>query len=181
MAYFVWDFVSPFLSGRGGGSSITSTGSHSRILALQCSLIFTAKKICPIHDSQWNNGSTELVPESLEDDKVVESNVIPQSCPLTIVKPISETSPNKSADTPQKSTPKTTAGQDGNESWSSRTSGRSKKQKQFYGSPIRHAVKEVSDASVSGFFRWDKGSSVGRGAFIISVSRKENESVQKGH
>ena len=32
-------------------------GSVSKILALQCSRKFTARKNCPIHDSHVNNGS----------------------------------------------------------------------------------------------------------------------------
>ena len=110
---------------------------------------------------------------------MVESSVTPQSCPLTVVKSTPETSPNKSADTPLKFTPDTTAEQDGNESSSSRTSGRSKKQTQFYGSPIRHAVKIGIRSVKARIFRWVNGLSVGSRVVIVSVSEKENESVQK--
>ena len=82
---------------------------------------------------------------------MTESNVTPQSCPLTIVKQTPESSPTKSLISPQKISTEATADQDGNESSSSRTSGRSKRQKHFYGSPIPHAVKEVSEASTPGF------------------------------
>ena len=57
LASSVWVSVSPFLSGRGGGSSNTSAGSLSKILALQCSLKITARKNFPIHDSHVNKGS----------------------------------------------------------------------------------------------------------------------------
>ena len=95
--------------------------------------------------------ATGLQPVSSEDDPVAESHVTPQSCPLSIVKQTPENSPLKTTTSPQKTTAKATEDQDGNESSSSRTSGRSEKQTQFYGSPIRHAVKEVSEASTPGF------------------------------
>ena len=40
----IWASESPFLSGRGGRSSDTSTGSLSKMLALECSINFTTKK-----------------------------------------------------------------------------------------------------------------------------------------
>ena len=57
LASSVWFSDSPFLSDRGGGSSKTSAGSRNKILALQCSLKFTARKNCPIHDSHVNKAS----------------------------------------------------------------------------------------------------------------------------
>ena len=92
-----------------------------------------------------------LQPVSSEDDHVTESNVTPQSCPLSNIKQTPENSPTKTPTSPQKIPTKATEDQDGNESFSSRTSGRSKRQTQFYDSPIRHAVKEVSVASTPGF------------------------------
>ena len=92
-----------------------------------------------------------LQPISSEDDQVTESNVTPQSCPLTVVKKTPEISPTKTSTSRLKITPDATADQDGNESSSSRTSVRSKRQTLFYGSPIRHAFKGVSEASTPGF------------------------------
>ena len=94
--------------------------------------------------------STGLQPVSTEDDHVTESNVTPQSCSLSI-KQTPESSPTKTPTSPQKIPTKATEDQDGNESSSSRTSGRSKRQTQLYGSPIRHAVKEIPEASTPGF------------------------------
>ena len=120
-----------------------------------------------------------LLPVSSEDDQVTETNVTPQSCPLTVVKQTPDSSPNKSADTPQKITPEYTADQDGNESSSSRTSGRSKRQTEFYGSAIHHAVKEVTEASTPGCYG---GLTIPVSAAELSPSpspKKKNESVQK--
>ena len=91
--------------------------------------------------------ATGLQPVSSEDYHVTESKVTPQSCSLSTIKQTPENSPTKTPTSPQKIPTKATEDQDGNESSSSRTSGRSKRQTQFYGSPIRHAVKEVSEAS----------------------------------
>ena len=53
----VFWFSFSFRTGGGGGSSKTLAGSLRRILALQCSLKFTARKNWPIHDSHVNWGS----------------------------------------------------------------------------------------------------------------------------
>ena len=93
--------------------------------------------------------ATGLQSVSFEDNHVTESNVTPQSCPLSI-RETPESSPTKTPTSPQKIPTKATEDQDGNES-SSRTSGPSKRQTQIYGSSIRLAVKEVSEASTPGF------------------------------
>ena len=87
--------------------------------------------------------ATGLQPVSSEDDHVTESKVTPQSCPL-LIKQTPESSPTKTSTSPQKIPTKATEDQDGNESSSLRTSGRSKRRTQFHGSLIRHAVKEVT-------------------------------------
>ena len=96
--------------------------------------------------------ATGLQPVSSEDDHATELNVTPQSCSLSILKQTPESSPNKTPTSPQKILAKATEDQDGNESSSSGILllG-NKRQTQFYGSPIRHAVKEVSEASTPGF------------------------------
>ena len=96
--------------------------------------------------------ATGLQPVSSEDDHATELDVTPQSCPLSILKQTPESSPNKTPTSPQKIPAKATEDQDGNESSSSGILllG-NKRQTQFYGSPIRHAVKEVSEASTPGF------------------------------
>ena len=123
--------------------------------------------------------ATGLQPVSFEDDHVTESNVTPQSCPLSIIKQTPENSPTKTPTSPQKIPTKGTEDQDGNESSSSRLSGRSKRQTQFYGSPIRHAVKKVSQASTPGF---SSGLTVPVSPAEQSSSqspRRKNESIQK--
>ena len=92
-----------------------------------------------------------LVPVSSENDFVLDSNITPQSCPLTIAQSTPDSIPNKSVNSTQKSTPDTAADEDDNESSSSQNSEHSKKQTQYYGSPIRHAVKEVSETSSPAF------------------------------
>ena len=57
LASSVWASASLFLSRQGGGSPKISTGLLKTLLALQCSLRFTAKKNCPIQLSHENKSS----------------------------------------------------------------------------------------------------------------------------
>ena len=122
--------------------------------------------------------ATGLQPVSSEDDHVTESNVTPRSCPLSIIKQTPELSTTKTPSSRYKICTKATVDQNGNESSSSRKSGRSKRQTQCYGSPIRHAVKEDSEASTPGF-SGGLTVPVSPSEPSLSPSAKKNESIQK--